>query len=68
MSNGRHPKHRTKHLNVRHFFARDRIKTGDIILLHKPTKEMLADVMTKPVTGELFRTLISQIRSNAQSQ
>jgi hypothetical protein len=68
MEYGRHPKHRTKHLNVRHFFARERIRNGEIILLHKPTKEMLADVMTKPVTGELFRNLISQIRGNAQSQ
>jgi hypothetical protein len=68
MGNGRHSKHRTKHLNVRHFFARDRIRTGDIILVHKPTKEMLANVMTKPVTGELFRTLISQIQGHAQSQ
>jgi hypothetical protein len=63
MGNGRHPKHRTKHLSVRHFFARDRIRNGEIILTLRRT-----DVMTKPVTGELFRTLISQIRGNAQSQ
>jgi hypothetical protein len=29
MGYGRHPKHRTKHLNVRHFFARDRIRNGE---------------------------------------
>ena len=66
MGNGRHPRHRTKHLNVRHFFARDRVRSGDITLIHKPTKEMLADVMTKPVTGKLFKDLISRILGNAR--
>jgi DUF1680 family protein len=47
MGSGRHPKHRTKNLNVRHFFAWDRITNGEIILLHKSTKEVLADVMTR---------------------
>ena len=30
MKSGRSPKHRTRHLNVRHFFARDREELGDI--------------------------------------
>ena len=54
---GRSPKHRTRHLNVRHFFAKDREKMGDIVLIYKPTGEMIADIMTKPVTGILFDKL-----------
>ena len=41
---GRSPKHRTRHLNVRHFFAKDREKMGDIVLIYKPTGEMIADI------------------------
>jgi hypothetical protein len=31
---GRSPKHRTRHLNVRHFFARDREESGEIKLVY----------------------------------
>lgn len=57
INSGRSPKHRTRHLNVRHFFARDRVKSGDISLEYKPTNEMIADIMTKPVNGFLFLKL-----------
>ena len=57
MREGRSPKHRTKHLNVRHFFARDRVESGDIVLCYCPTREMIADVLTKAVNGELFQYL-----------
>jgi hypothetical protein len=54
---GRSPKHRTRHLNVRHFFARDRMQSGHITLVYMPTQEMIADIMTKPVGGWLFNKL-----------
>ena len=59
MREGRSPKHRTKHLNIRHFFARDRERRGDIALQYCPTREMIADVLTKAVNGELFQYLIT---------
>ena len=65
MKSGRSPKHRTRHLNIRHFFARDRVQTGDIELVYKPTGEMIADMMTKPVTGRLFNKLGSELTGNA---
>ena len=61
IQSGRSPKHRTRHLNVRHFFARDREKSGDIVMIYKPTDEMIADIMTKPVTGGLFEKLSSKL-------
>ena len=61
IKSGRSPKHRTRHLNVRHFFARDRENMGDIVLIYKPTKEMIADIMTKPVTGQLFNNLSNKL-------
>jgi hypothetical protein len=68
MKSGRSPKHRTRHLNIRHFFARDRVQTGDIELVYKPTGEMIADIMTKPVTGRLFNRLGSELTGNGENQ
>jgi hypothetical protein len=54
---GRSPKHRTRHLNVRHFFARDREESGEIKLVYKKTSEMIADIHTKPLSGWQFAEL-----------
>jgi hypothetical protein len=61
MKCGRSPKHRTRHLNIRHFFARDRVLSGEIELVYMPTLDMVADLMTKPVTGALFTKLSDKI-------
>lgn len=61
MARGRNPKHRTKHLNIRHFFARDRVYIGDIILTYCPTRDMIADILTKAVNGELFGHLVGKL-------
>jgi hypothetical protein len=61
MSGGRSPKHRTKHLDIRHFFVRDRVATGDVLLSYCPTREMMADMLTKAVNGELFQYLVSML-------
>ena len=58
MKTGRANKHRTKHLNVRYFFAKDRVDAGEIKLKHLPTEHMIADLLTKPVVGETFRRLV----------
>ena len=61
IQSGRSPKHRTRHLNVRHFFAKDRERSGDIQMVYKPTEMMIADIMTKPVSGALFDKLGSEL-------
>jgi hypothetical protein len=45
---------RTKHINVRYFFVKDKIEKGEIRLEHCPTEEMWADVHTKPKQGKIF--------------
>jgi hypothetical protein len=45
---------RTRHIEIRYFFAHDRIKNGDIEIEYCPTGEMLADYFTKPLQGSLF--------------
>ena len=54
---GRSTSERTRHINVRFFFIKDRIATGEVKLEYLPTGEMTADILTKPLQGELFRRL-----------
>jgi hypothetical protein len=46
---------RTKHINVRYFFITDRITKGEVRVEWCPTKDMVADFMTKPLQGSLFK-------------
>lgn len=55
---------RTKHINVRYFFVKDKIAKGEIDLEHCPTEEMWANVLTKPRQGRawiLFRSMLMGI-------
>ena len=45
----------TKHINIQYFFVTDKIKQGEVTIIHCPTKEMIADYFTKPLQGALFR-------------
>jgi len=52
---------RTKHINVRYFFITDRISKGEVRVEWCPTKDAVADFMTKPLQGSAikkFRDLI----------
>ena len=54
---GRSTSSRTKHIPVRYFFVIDRVRSGEVVLQYKPTEYMVADLLTKPIQGELFRYL-----------
>lgn len=45
-----HP--RTKHIDIRHHFIREKVNEGRIQLKHTPTQNMFADYLTKPVPHE----------------
>jgi hypothetical protein len=47
----------SRHINIRYFFVKDRIERGELQLEYKPTSEMAADILTKPLQGEHFRRL-----------
>ena len=51
----------TKHINVRYYFIKDRILSGELSVQHCPTKQMLADHFTKPLQGELFRKFRAEL-------
>jgi len=51
MSAGRN----SRHIDIRYFFAKDRVDTEGIDIVYCPTEQMLADFFTKPLQGNLFR-------------
>ena len=46
---------KSRHINVRYFWIKDRVESSGITIQHCPTLEMLADFFTKPLQGNLFR-------------
>ena len=44
----------SKHIAIKYFWVTDRIKNGNIKIVHCPTKQMIADYFTKPLQGALF--------------
>jgi hypothetical protein len=45
---------RTRHINIRYFYLKNKVEEGEVVLEYKPTDEMIADVLTKPLQGEKF--------------
>jgi hypothetical protein len=59
---------RTRHIDIRYFFIKDRVSQGEVCLEYCPTEDMLADFFTKPLQGNLFykfRDRIMNIDSNS---
>ena len=46
---------KTRHIDIRYFWMKDRIKTEYLSIVHCPTEIMLVDFFTKPLQGSLFR-------------
>ena len=45
---------RTRHLNIKYFYITDLIQRKEVIIEYCPTDVMIADYMTKPLTGTKF--------------
>jgi hypothetical protein len=52
---------RTKHIHIRYFVVTDRINKQELNMEWCPTGDMIADFMTKPTQGALFRKFRDQI-------
>ena len=48
-------KKRSRHIDIRFFFIRDRVDSGDIEITFCGTEDMVADFLTKPLQGSVFR-------------
>lgn len=57
LENGRMSSQRTRHLNVRYFWLKEKIDENAVKVKYEPTKSMLADMLTKPLGGEQFKLL-----------
>jgi hypothetical protein len=51
---GRSGAEKTRHIAIRYFWVKERVSTGEVVLVHKGTKEMYANVLTKPLQGAQF--------------
>ena len=52
---------KSRHIDIRYFFTKDRFDKGEIDIRYTPTDMMLADYFTKPLQGKkfiLFRDMI----------
>jgi hypothetical protein len=52
---------RTKHIDIRYHFIRERIESGDILLDYIHTSENAADMFTKGLHSATFNTLVKTI-------
>ena len=55
--NGRSNSSRTRHIAIRYFFITDRIRSGEVELHYVNTRDQIADILTKPLQGQLVRRL-----------
>ena len=44
-----------RHADIRYFFIKFRMDTGDCEVEYIPTKDMVADMFTKPLQGDVFK-------------
>jgi hypothetical protein len=52
---------RTRHVNIRYYWIRDKVDSKEINIVYIPTDDMIADILTKPLLGEKFRKLRSML-------
>uniref|UniRef100_A0AAV1VK26 Integrase catalytic domain-containing protein n=1 Tax=Peronospora matthiolae TaxID=2874970 RepID=A0AAV1VK26_9STRA len=48
---------RTKHIDIRYHFVREKVESGEVVLEYCPTQDMLADMMTKPIAAVQFENI-----------
>lgn len=54
MANSLSVTERTKHIDIRHHFIRQLIQNGTITVVYCKTSDMIADMLTKALSKELF--------------
>ena len=64
ISNRNHASRRTRHINIRYFLIIDRKNKGELLPMYKPTRLMVADLLTKVVIGTQFRYLRDLMMGN----
>ena len=52
---------RSKHVDVKFHYVRERCEKGDISVKHLSTFYQLADFLTKPLSGDRLKTMLRQV-------
>jgi hypothetical protein len=52
---------RAKHIKVRYFWVKELIDEGEVILRYIPSEKLVADLLTKAVTGAKFKYLRAKL-------
>jgi hypothetical protein len=58
---GRVTSGRTKHIKVRYFYLREKIEEKEVDLQYMSTRDMIADILTKPLQGKSFKYLRNKL-------
>ena len=61
INKGHSTSQRTRHINIKYFYLKDRISENEIIVEYIESKKMLADILTKPLQGALFEELKNKL-------
>ena len=59
---------RTKHIDIRHYFIRDLINNNEIKLQWISTHDQLADIFTKSLGKNIFKTLREKLMSDIKNK
>jgi hypothetical protein len=54
LARGRSGAERTRHIAIRYYWTKERVDNGEMRIVHKGTKEMYANILTKPLQGSHF--------------
>ena len=65
VKNGKSNSDKTKHIALRHFFVKQYLDDGTFHLVHCPTEDMIADILTKPLQGPQFFKLRALVLGHA---
>ena len=62
---GRTTSERTRHIKIRYFFISHYITTREISIEYMPTKQMIAEILTKALHGTLFIEMRAALTGNS---
>ena len=54
MERGRSGAEKTRHIDIRYFWLKERVTAGEALIKHKGTADMYANLLTKPLQGSQF--------------
>ena len=61
MSSRKSPSDKSRFILIRYFWLKEHLACNDVRLQYISTDKMLADMLTKPLTGETFRRFRDEV-------